>query len=102
MRRWVPWAAVVVGLAIGCRIPMPYRERHLTGTCEGACDHYLECKGSHDPSARGACVQDCDQVFQDRESIRAFESLECPDTIEYVEGSSGHGPGTMIGQPRHR
>lgn len=102
MRAWVPWAAVALGLAIGCRIPMPYHERHLTGTCDGACSHYLECKGSHDPTAHQACVQDCDQVFQDRESIRAFESLECPDTIEYVEGSSGHGPGTLVGQPRQR
>jgi hypothetical protein len=96
--------ATVVGLAIGfavsagCRYES-YRRPHLTGTCSGACDHYLSCKRNSDPAAKQACVSECLEVFQDEESLRAFESLECRDTIEYVEGDSGRGPGQMVGEP---
>jgi hypothetical protein len=93
--------ALVLGLALGiaigaCRFEQ-YRPPHLTGTCAGACDHYLGCKRNSDPAARTACISECGDVFQDEESLRAFESLECRDTIEYVEGESGRGPGTMVG-----
>ena len=52
---------------------------------------------SGDPAAHTACVSECRDVFQDAESLRAFESLECPDVIEYVEGDSSRGPGEMVG-----
>ena len=102
MRNWI---AVVVGVLIGiaiaaCRFEQ-YRPPHLTGTCAGACDHYLGCKKNRDPAARSACLAECDDVFQDPESLRAFESLECRDTIEYVEGESGRGPGQMVGGDAH-
>jgi hypothetical protein len=89
---------VALGLAAGsCKLESSYRSPHLTGTCEGACDHYLGCKHNSDPSAKLACTRECAQVFQDEESLRGFESLECSDTIEYVEGDSGRGPGQMVG-----
>jgi hypothetical protein len=92
---------VVLGLALGaCRIANPFAtNRKLTGTCDGACDHYLDCKDAGGAAAKQACVEECRDVFHDAESIRAFESLDCRDTIEYVEGPSGRGPGTMVGQP---
>lgn len=102
MRSAAVWLGALVGVAIGCRLPSTYHAHHLTGTCDGACTHYLDCKDSHDPAAHAACAQDCEQVFQDPESIRAFESLECPDTIEYVEGDTGRGPGTIVGSPHAR
>lgn len=74
--------------------------RRLTGTCEGACDHYRSCKASRqepvsDPGY-GACVVECSEVFSSAESLRAFESLSCDDAVAFVEGSSGRGPGVLI------
>jgi hypothetical protein len=60
--------------------------RRLTGTCEGACDHYLACKDERTPTAARSCVAECHQVFADADSLRAFESLSCPDAVEYVDG----------------
>ena len=98
--------AVVLGVLLGlgvassCRLDGVHQRRRLTGTCEGACDHYLACKRSDSAVMRTACVDECGEVLQDPESLRAFESLECQDTIEYVEGSSGRGPGQMVGEQK--
>lgn len=95
---------LVAGLALAatlasCRMESAFRHRRLTGTCEGACDHYLACKRSRNADARAACVSECRDVFQDAESLRAFESLSCRDAVEYVEGPSGRGPGQIVGEP---
>jgi hypothetical protein len=102
VNRRAVWLGMVVGLVFGvvlasCRFDGAFRARRITGTCEGACDRYLSCKHSGDPAARNACVSECRDVFQDQDSLRAFESLECPDVIEYVEGDTGQGPGQMVG-----
>lgn len=94
--------ATLAGLVLGtslvaCRIDAGFRQRRLTGTCEGACDHYLSCKRTNDAGRHQACVSECREVFQDVESLRAFESLECDAVVEYVEGESGRGPGQMVG-----
>ncbi|MEO8548709.1 MAG: hypothetical protein ABI678_02000 [Kofleriaceae bacterium] len=60
----------------------------LTGTCEGACDHYVECKPGHPSEAMTRCQTECPQVFSDEDSLRGFESLSCKDTLEYVDGNS--------------
>lgn len=73
--------------------------RKLTGTCEGACSHYLACKAEREEPAREdgyrVCVAECAEVFSSAESLRAFESLGCDDTVAFVEGSSGRGPGGL-------
>jgi hypothetical protein len=96
--------ALLLGLALGlavasCRLDGAWKPRRLTGTCEGACDHYLGCKRASDAGRRAACVAECHEVFADAESLRGFESLECRDAIWYVEGDSGRGPGQMVGGP---
>lgn len=100
-------AAVASGVALAatlmsCRIESTWRARRTTGTCEGACDHYLACKRTGGGDARVACVAECREVLQDPESLRAFESLSCRDAIEYVEGDSGRGPGQMVGDGEPR
>jgi hypothetical protein len=60
----------------------------LTGTCEGACDHYIECKPGHPSEAMTRCRTECPQAFSDEDSLRGFESLSCKDTLEYVDGNS--------------
>ena len=59
----------------------------LTGTCDGACDHYVECKPTHASRDADRCHAECPQVFSDRDSLMAYESLSCPDAVEYIDGS---------------
>ncbi len=71
--------------------------RKLTGTCQGACDHYLSCKAMggnavKQPSQK-ACEAECSEVFSGPETLLAFESLSCEDAIGFVEGQSGRAPG---------
>ena len=60
----------------------------LTGTCEGACEHYVECKPGHPKAAEQRCRTECPEVFSDEDALRGFESLSCKDTLEYVDGTS--------------
>lgn len=92
-------AALVVALVTaaalgGCLVRYVVGPR-LTGTCDGACEHYVGCSGRPDRGGalRHACLAECPGVFGDHESIMAFESLSCPDAVEFVEGSGHHPPG---------
>lgn len=91
---------VVLGLLIvlsiaGCivkRLGSP----QLTGTCDGACAHYIECKPGHPEADRSRCMSECPQVFSDRDSIMGYESLACDDAVEYVDGSAARTAGTPV------
>jgi hypothetical protein len=61
---------------------------HLTGTCGGACSHYIECKPGHPEHDRARCEQECPGVFSDRDSLMMYESLSCKDAVEYVDGTA--------------
>jgi hypothetical protein len=69
--------------------------RQLTGTCDGACAHYIECKPGHPEADRLRCAQECPQVFSDRDSLMGYESLSCTDAVEYVDGA----PSKTAGRP---
>lgn len=58
----------------------------LTGTCDGACAHYVECKPAHASTDGARCHAECPNVFSDRDSLMAYESLSCKDAVEYVDG----------------
>jgi hypothetical protein len=84
---------VLVGGALGAvmngcivrRIAGP----QVTGTCDGACAHYVECKPGHHEADRSRCVAECPDVFgDDRDSLMVFEGLQCQDAVEYVDGTS--------------
>jgi len=66
----------------------------LTGTCDGACAHYIECKPGHPEAERQKCTQECPEVFSDRDSIMGYESLACHDAVEYVDGTAKKTAGT--------
>lgn len=80
---------LVAGLALAALIASCVVHRlvgpRLTGTCEGACSHYVGCKSGKADRAR--CLSECPDVFADRDSLMAFESLSCPNAVEYVDGS---------------
>ena len=82
-------AALVIATALGGCLVRYVVGPGLTGTCDGACAHYVDCSDRPDPrgTLRQACLAECPGVFADHESIMAFESLSCPDTVEFVEGS---------------
>lgn len=60
----------------------------LTGTCEGACSHYISCKSGRLDGAMTRCKSECPDVFSDRDSLMAYESLACADAVEYIDGPS--------------
>lgn len=102
MRTWLALLLALAALAAGgcvnrSRGPVFGRP---TGTCAGACDHYLWCKAQYgdkvDERSRQACELECPEVFSGAESLAAFESLTCDDTVAFVEGESGRGPGTLL------
>lgn len=76
------------------------KHRRLTGTCTGACDHYLSCKQQQGTRVVDddyqACELECQDVFSSDDSLRAFESLSCDDAVAYVEGPSGRMPGEPL------
>ncbi len=69
----------------------------LTGTCSGACAHYASCKAGESASARARCTAECPDVFADRDSLMAYESLSCADAVEYIDGAQKK---TATAQPR--
>jgi len=87
----------LLGLAIallitGCVVHRLMGPR-LTGTCEGACAHYTECKPGHPDGDRMRCNVECPEVFSDRDSLMAFESLACSDAVEFVDGRAPRAAG---------
>jgi hypothetical protein len=84
---------VVLGLAIagsitGCVVRQMMMGPRLTGTCDGACQHYMECKTAGTPVDRTRCNTECPDVFEDRDSLMAYESLSCPDAVDFIDGSN--------------
>jgi hypothetical protein len=58
----------------------------LTGTCDGACAHYVQCKPGHRDADRTRCAAECPDVFSDRDSLMAYETLTCDDAVDFVDG----------------
>lgn len=82
---------VVLGLAIAVLmascIVKRFTSPQLTGTCGGACAHYVECKPGHPAADRTRCEAECPGVFTDSESLMGYESLSCKDAVEYIDGA---------------
>lgn len=91
-----PWIGLVIGLALGALpalggagcIVQRLTSPQLTGTCDGACAHYVQCKAGHSTHDRDRCLTECPGVFSDRDSLMAYESLTCDAAVEYVDGSA--------------
>ena len=81
--------AVLLASCVVKRIMGP----RLTGTCDGACSHYVECKTGATTIDRNRCNTECPDVFSDPDSLMAYESRSCPDAVEYVDGKSAKSAG---------
>lgn len=81
---------LVLGTAIAASLASCIVKRlttpRLTGTCDGACDHYIECKPGHPEVDHSRCTTECPDVFRDPDSLMAYESLSCSDAVEYIDG----------------
>jgi len=77
---------IVLALLAGCVVPR-FTGPRLTGTCEGACAHYVECKPGAGQRERDRCQAECPEVFGDQDSLMGYESLSCADAVEYVDGA---------------
>ena len=76
---------VLSGSLVGC-IVRRFTGPQLTGTCDGACARYLQCKVAHAGADRNRCLAECPEVFSDRDSLMAYESLTCDDAVEFIDG----------------
>jgi hypothetical protein len=101
---WVLVLAIVGAAASCATLPLRSQAPQLTGTCEGACSHYLVCKGEGAPTqARQSCVRECGDIFVhegqvDSASLRDFERLSCTEAVAFVEGNGGRGPASRPAQ----
>lgn len=81
----VAWASLAL---VGCFNGSLLGPR-ITGTCDGACAHYIECKPGHPEADRRACLAECPEVFSDPNSLSEYERLSCENAVEYVIGVPG-------------
>jgi len=81
------YALLIALLVTSCIVRRLVSGPRLTGTCAGACAHYMECKPGAGPSDRTRCESECPEVFSDRDSLMAYESLSCTNAVEYVDGT---------------
>lgn len=89
--------SLLLAFAAGCLHYGSTSHPHVqtTGTCPGACEHYLKCKGATDDhSAYAICVAECRDIYEDNAyTLASYERLACEDAVAFVEGESGRGPG---------
>jgi hypothetical protein len=88
-----PWAAALLGAALaaaipasGCTVVRHFSGPQLTGTCDGACAHYVQCKPGHSEADGRRCRAECPEVFSDGDSLMTYESLSCDNAVEFVDG----------------
>lgn len=94
------WPVLALALtALGLVVTGCYRQARTqrfasSGSCTGACDHYLDCKESDSVSEREQCLEECEQIFvykgePDRASLQDFEELDCKAAVAFVDGDAG-------------
>jgi len=73
------------------------------GSCEQACGHYVQCKGSADANLYQGCVQQCLGMYSDPQVLAQYSALDCPTAVSVIEGQAqpggvpGQGPGMAPG-----
>lgn len=60
-------------------------------TCDGACEHYLACKGTDSPANRQACVDSCGKMGLSSEQLSSFVQSDCASAVAAVEGNGTMG-----------
>lgn len=94
------WVIAMAAMAANGCIVRRFTGPKLTGTCAGACDHYVECKPGHAKADHARCIAECPDAFSDRDLLMAYESLACEDAVEYVDGTAARTAATKSSQRR--
>lgn len=63
------------------------------GSCDGACAHYLGCKGVDTPDNRAQCTQQCDGLGLTADQLANYEATDCQTAIAAIDGN-GSSSGT--------
>lgn len=93
------WAIAMAAMAVNGCVMQRFTGPRLTGTCEGACDHYVECKHGHNKADHMRCVKECPDAFSDRDLLITYETLSCDDAVEYVDGTAARTAKTSTVKP---
>ena len=48
-----------------------------SGTCDGACEHYLSCKGIDSPQNRSTCNQECENAGLTPDQLANYAATDC-------------------------
>ena len=59
------------------------------GSCEGACSHYLQCKGVQDQNTYTTCVLQCRQQGWSGSDLASYTASDCASAIAFVQGQGG-------------
>jgi hypothetical protein len=97
---WLGLALVLPVIALATTGCLRYTRTQTfapSGSCTGACDHYLDCKEANSEAARDTCLIECEQIFvykgePDRASLQDFEELDCDAAVAFVDGDGGQKP----------
>jgi hypothetical protein len=67
-----------------------------SGTCEAACDHYLECKGAAMNTAqnKATCTTNCKGLGLKSSDLASFVQSDCATAIQMVDGNAGQQQGS--------
>ncbi len=81
-------AFLVAAGVTGCIVQHVVDGPRVTGTCDGACDHYIECKPGHAAADRARCRAECPDVLGDRDALISYELLDCDKAVSFVDGEA--------------
>lgn len=61
------------------------------GSCEQACGHYVQCKGSADANLYQGCVAQCQGMYSDPQVLAQYSALDCQTALSVIEGQAQAG-----------
>ena len=66
-------------------------------TCDAACGHYLECKGTDNAQNRATCTKSCEGMKVTEADLQSFIQSDCQTAIATVEGNGQQQQGSSSG-----
>ena len=65
-----------------------------SASCDGACRHYLGCKGIDNADNRAECNKSCADQGYTQEQTDQLQAMSCPEAIAAVEGNGSSSGGS--------
>lgn len=101
----VGFAIITSSFTVGCVKSQSVTRTRASGSCAGACSHYISCSGKDSKEVYAACFRECrfaysDRGNEDKRTLGHIESFDCAEIVSFVEGSSGRAPGAPVPKSR--